>query len=74
MLEELHVFGVYLPAALVWAVIAGVSAHLLRGLFQRWAWFNALGPAGVLETALFVLLWWGLTAGADAFTQAGGMR
>ncbi|AIF48865.1 DUF1656 domain-containing protein [Dyella japonica] len=67
MLEELRVFGVYVPAALVWAVLAGVSAHLLRGWLQRYAWSNLLGHGGVLEIALFVLLWWGLTAGADMF-------
>ncbi|GLQ87895.1 DUF1656 domain-containing protein [Dyella flagellata] len=71
MLEELHVFGVYLPAALVWAVIAGVSAHMLRGLFQRWAWFKLFGPAGIFELALFALLWLGLTVGADAFFNQG---
>lgn len=67
MLEELRVFGVYVPAALVWAVLAGVSAHLLRGWLQRFSWSNVLGHPGVLEIALFVLLWWGLAAGADTF-------
>lgn len=71
MLEEVHVFGVYVPAALLWAVIAGVSAHMLRGLFQRWAWFKLFGPAGVWELALFALLWLGLTLGADAFLSQG---
>ncbi|RDS82000.1 DUF1656 domain-containing protein [Dyella psychrodurans] len=71
MFEELHLFGVYLPAALVWAVIAGVMAHALRGLFQRWSWSSVFGHAGVWELALFALLWWGLTAGADVFFNYG---
>ncbi|MBE1162270.1 DUF1656 domain-containing protein [Dyella acidiphila] len=71
MLEELHVFGVYLPAALVWAVLAGVLAHLLRRLWQRLPWSSALGHAGIWELAWFVLLWWGLTAAADSFFHYG---
>jgi protein AaeX len=71
MLEELHVLGVYMPAALVWAVMAGISAHLLRGLFQRWSWFNLLGHAGIFELALFALLWWGLAVGADVYFNHG---
>ncbi|GLQ97819.1 DUF1656 domain-containing protein [Dyella mobilis] len=71
MFEELHVFGVYLPAALVWAVLAGITAHLLRGLLQRFSWSAVFGHPGVLELALFALLWWGLTVGADTFFYRG---
>jgi protein AaeX len=71
MLEELHVLGVYLPAALVWAVFAGVLAHLLRGLWQRLPWSGVLGHAGIWELALFVLLWWGMTVTADNFFHYG---
>lgn len=71
MLEELHLFGVYVPAALVWAVAAGILAHLLRGLLQRWSWSAVLGHPGVLEVALFALLWWSLTVGADRFLHYG---
>ena len=71
MLEEMHLFGVYLPSALVWAVLAGVCAHLLRGLFQRWSWTRVFGHAGVMELALFAMLWWGLSVGADTFLNHG---
>lgn len=71
MLEEMHVFGVFLPAALVWAVVAGVLAHLLRGLWQRVSWSGVFGHAGVWELAWFALLWWALTVGADRFFHYG---
>ena len=71
MLEELHLFGVYMPAALAWAVVAGVIAHLLRNLLQRFPWSRHLGHPGVLEIAFFALLWWGLTMGADALFHHG---
>ncbi|GGA42249.1 DUF1656 domain-containing protein [Dyella nitratireducens] len=71
MLEELHVFGVYLPSALVWAVVAGVLAHLLRGWWQRVPGSGVFGHAGVWELALFALLWWLLTIGADRFFHYG---
>jgi len=35
MIEELHIFGVYMPAALVWAVLAVILTFLLRGLLLR---------------------------------------
>ncbi|RDS79716.1 DUF1656 domain-containing protein [Dyella monticola] len=71
MLEELHVWGVYLPAALAWAVLAGILAHLLRGLWQRVSWSAALGHAGVWELTLFALLWWGMTTFADGYFHYG---
>jgi hypothetical protein len=67
MIEELHLFGVYMPAALVWAVIAGILAYLLRNLLQRLPLYHLLWHPGVLELALFMALWWGLTVLADNF-------
>lgn len=71
MLDELHLFGVYMPAALVWAVAAGLLAHFLRNLLQRQSWFVVFGHPGVLELAFFALLWWGMTVGADALFHYG---
>ena len=67
MIEELHLFGVYMPAALVWAVLAGILAYSLRNLLQRSRLSRLLWHPGVLELALFATLWWGLTFLADHF-------
>lgn len=67
MIEEIHVLGVYLPAALAWGVLAALGVYLLRGSLQRLPIHRLLWHPGLLELALFVLLWWGLGALADAF-------
>lgn len=65
MIEELHVFGIYLPAALVWAVLAAVLAYWSRNLLQRLPLRQVLWHPNLLELALFAILWWGLTTLAD---------
>lgn len=67
MIEELHLFGIYFPAALVWAALAGVLAFSLRNLLQTLPVYRLLWHPGLLELALFVLLWWALTCCADNF-------
>ena len=66
MIEELHLFGIYLPAALVWAVVAGTLAWLLRNLLQRTPLPRLVWQPGLMELALFALLWWGISKLADA--------
>jgi hypothetical protein len=67
MIEELHLFGIYMPAALVWAILAGILAYCLRNLLQRLPFSPLLWHPGVLELALFATLWWALTFLADNF-------
>jgi hypothetical protein len=67
MVEELHLFGVYMPAALLWAVLAAVVTFLLRGLLQRLPLHRILWHPALLEVALFVLMWRGLAWLADSF-------
>ncbi|MET4898315.1 DUF1656 domain-containing protein [Sphingomonadaceae bacterium jetA1] len=67
MIEELHILGVYVPAALAWAVLAAVLVYLLRPLLQRLPIIRILWHPSLVELGLFVLLWWGLSAFADAF-------
>ncbi|SCW34965.1 Protein of unknown function [Sphingobium faniae] len=67
MIEEVHVLGVYMPAALLWAVLAAVLVYLLRVPIQRLPVYRILWHPSLLELALFVLLWWGLGAFADLF-------
>ena len=67
MTEELHLFGVFIPAALAWAVLAGILAYLLRNLLHWTPLPRLLWQPGLLELALFTLLWWGITRCADAY-------
>jgi len=67
MIEELNVLGVYMPAALAWGVLAAVLVYLARGLLQRLPVYRLLWHPSLLELALFILLWWGLSALADSF-------
>lgn len=67
MIEEINVLGVYMPAALAWGVLAAVLVYLVRGPLQRLPVYRLLWHPSLLELALFVLLWWGLSALSDAF-------
>jgi hypothetical protein len=67
MIEELHVFGIYMPAALVWAVLAGLIVYGVRNLVLRLPLHELLWHPGLIELALFVWAWWGLTYCGDRF-------
>ena len=67
MIEELHLFGVFIPAALAWAVLAGILAYLFRNLLHWTPLPRLLWQPGLLELALFASLWWGITRCADAY-------
>lgn len=67
MIEELNLFGVYTPTALVWAVLAAGLAYLLRNLLLRSRLAGLLLQPALLELTAFALFWWGLTALADTF-------
>ena len=66
MIEELNVLGVYLPAALVWGVLAAVLVYLARGGLQRLPVYQLLWHPSLLELAFFIVLWWSLSALADS--------
>lgn len=70
MIEEVHLFGVYVPAALAWAVLAFLFAYLLRNLLARLRLERLLWHPALADLALFALLWWGMTAAADHFTPS----
>lgn len=71
MIEEIHVLGIYMPAALVWAIVAAVLVYLLRVPIQRFPAYRLLWHPSLLELALFALLWWGLSASADLLLPHG---
>jgi hypothetical protein len=61
MIEEIRIFGIYMPAGLLWAVIAAAVTFFVRGWVYRLP----------LELAIFVLLWWGIAMLADAYLPSG---
>ncbi|HEX7854829.1 MAG TPA: DUF1656 domain-containing protein [Sphingobium sp.] len=67
MIDEINVLGVYVPAALACGVVAAMLVYSLRTLLQRLPAYRLLWHPSLLELALFVLFWWGLSALADAF-------
>jgi hypothetical protein len=67
VIEELHLFGVYMPAALVWAVLAVMLTFALRGLVLRLPLHHLLWHPALLELALFLLIWLGLSCLADGY-------
>ncbi|AOI59169.1 DUF1656 domain-containing protein [Burkholderia diffusa] len=66
MIEEIHIFGIYMPSALAWAVVALAVTFLLRGVLQRLPLRVLLWQPALLELATFFLLWWGFARLADA--------
>lgn len=67
MIEELNLLGVYMPAALVWAVLAAVLVWLLRPWLHRLPLTRFVWHAGLIEFALFTALWWGFAILADGY-------
>jgi protein AaeX len=63
--EELRVFGIYMPAPLVWAIIAMIVVYLIRGWLHRLPLYALLWQPALLDLAAFVLLWWGIARVAD---------
>jgi|GEM_PF-952000 len=65
MIEEIRLFGVYMPSALFWAVIALTVTFLLRGALLRFALRQWLWHPALIDLAAFFALWWGITRLAD---------
>lgn len=65
MIEEINIYGVYIPAALLWAIIAGIASYSVRNLLQRLPVDYFLWQPGLLDLTLFLLFWWGLVALSD---------
>ena len=67
MIDEIDLLGVYVPAALVCGMVAAILVYALRGTMQRLPAHRLLWHPSLLELALFVVFWWGLSLLADAF-------
>jgi hypothetical protein len=71
MIEEIRIFGVYLPAGLAWAVLSLAITSLLRTPLLRLPLRTVLWQPALAELALFLLLWWGISHLADAYLPRG---
>lgn len=65
MIEEIHFGGIYLPTALVTAVLAAVLVYFLDTPIRRMSFYRLLWQPTLFDLAAFILLWWGLSAGMD---------
>ncbi|WP_066774825.1 DUF1656 domain-containing protein [Sphingomonas sp. CCH5-D11] len=65
MIEEVHFGGIYVPTALVTAVISVVLVYFLRMPMQRLPLHRFIWQPALLDLAAFTLIWWGLSAAAD---------
>ena len=66
MIEEIHIFGVYLPAGLAWAVLAVAITMSVRGRLHRLPLHAVLWQPALVDLALFLVLWWGIARLADS--------
>lgn len=71
MIEEIRIFGVYLPAGLLWAGIAMIVTFLVRDWVHRLPLHWLIWQPALIELAIFVLLWWGIASLADAYLPPG---
>jgi hypothetical protein len=71
MIEEIRIFGVYMPAGLIWAVLAMIVTFLVRDWLLKLPLHLILWQPALIEMAVFVLLWWGIASFADAYLPAG---
>jgi hypothetical protein len=71
MIEEVNLFGVYMPAALFWAVVALFTTFLCRGLLLRTPLRSLILRPALIDLAIFFLIWRGMASLADAFFSHG---
>ncbi|MCG5071842.1 DUF1656 domain-containing protein [Paraburkholderia tagetis] len=71
MIEEIRIFGVYMPSALFWAAIALTVTSLSHGLLLRVPLRQMLWHPALFDLAAFFLLWWGITRLADVWFPHG---
>ena len=71
MIEEIRILGVYMPAALFWAVLALIIQFAFRAVLLRFSLRHFLWHPALIDLATFVLLWWGVMRLADAWFPHG---
>jgi hypothetical protein len=65
MIEEIHLFGVFMPAPLLWALVAAAIAFPLRRIVERVPVLN--WHPHLADLTLFMLLWVAIALLADRY-------
>ena len=67
MIEDVNVFGGFVSAAFLSAVIAGILFFSLRPLLHRFAVDRILWQPVLLDLTFLLFLWWVISVLADQF-------
>lgn len=65
MIDEVQIFGVYVPAALCWATVASLLTYWMHPLLHRLPLDRISWRPALFDVAVFMLVWWGLAMLAD---------
>jgi hypothetical protein len=57
MIGELHIIGLFAPASLVSAIVAGLMILLIRRMLARVGFYRFVWHPGLFDLALYVVLW-----------------
>ncbi|MCK8783124.1 DUF1656 domain-containing protein [Roseomonas sp. NAR14] len=64
MIAEIDIYGIFVPALLVWSVIALAVSALLRRLLDRIGLYRLVWHRALFDFALFVIVLGGVYAAA----------
>jgi hypothetical protein len=67
MIAELNLYGVFLPAQLVWAVIAVLLMVVVRSVLRFIGFYRIVWHPALFNVALFVILMGGVVALASTW-------
>jgi len=67
MIGEFNVFGVFVPSALVWVIVAGIVSIPVRRLLDAVGFYKIVWHRGLFDLALLTILWAAVTAFAGHY-------
>ena len=56
-MQEINIHGVFVPAALVWAMVAFAVCSLLARVLSRSGFYNFVWHRSLFDVSLFVIVW-----------------
>jgi hypothetical protein len=62
MIGELSLYGVFVPALLVWSVLAVLATMVLRAILRWIGFYRIVWHAALFDVAVFVILLGGVIA------------
>ncbi|HTJ64452.1 MAG TPA: DUF1656 domain-containing protein [Alphaproteobacteria bacterium] len=73
MVGEFNFAGVFVPALLVWVLVAVGISMFIRSILRLVGFYRLVWHRGLFDLALLAILWASVTALADSFNQFGFM-